>query len=308
MNRIILFMFFLICTKVSTSQVTFTDLNNKWYVVKSFPDGNIQNPSFIATTTTLYANTGDSIINNETWTKIGSTQDSSLSLVNYNNLGMTKVYQNYILFIEQGATSIDTIYNFNINIGDSILYNFNSSLPTYLYLDSIDSTLINGFYHKVFYFNNVDFPLCCSVKEVWIEGIGSLHGPLFPFYPKILEIESYNEGNDLSCFTQDDISTWNHPDYNNCYINIVLNIDQNSLSKNILFYPNPTKGFLTIDIRHIYKNINIKITNIVGQEVLTKTFSNTNKIPINIQEQEDGIYFIHIQCGSINTVLKIIKK
>ena len=65
MNRIILFMFFLICTKVSTSQVTFTDLNNNWHVVKSFPDGNIQNPSFIATTTTLYANTGDSIINNE---------------------------------------------------------------------------------------------------------------------------------------------------------------------------------------------------------------------------------------------------
>ncbi|MBC8266210.1 MAG: T9SS type A sorting domain-containing protein [Flavobacteriales bacterium] len=308
MKKQITFLFLFLFVKLAVSQVNFTELNNKWYVVKSFPNGNSQNPSFLATTTTFYGNTGDTIINNETWIKIGTTQDSILPLLNYTNLGLTKTDQNYILFIEQGTNTIDTLYNFDINIGDSILYNFNTFLPRYLQVDSVDSVLINGLYHKRIFFEREDFPLCCAVEEVWIEGVGSLHGPLFPYYPKTLEIESWDEGNDLSCFEQNGLQTWSHPNYNECFINIVLNIKQNSSNRKTNIYPNPTKGRITIKTEAVFKKTNIKITNIFGKEILNNEFNNTNTVSVNIKNQNRGIYFIHIQTPSETTILKIIKE
>ena len=138
--------------------------------------------------------------------------------------------------------------------------------------------------------------------------MGSLHGPLFPYYPKTLEIESWDEGNDLSCFEQNGLQTWSHPNYNECFINIVLNIKQNSSNRKTNIYPNPTKGRITIKTEAVFKKTNIKITNIFGKEILNNEFNNTNTVSVNIKNQNRGIYFIHIQTPSETTILKIIKE
>lgn len=307
-KKLLLFCFLLFLINIVTAQIDFTELSNRWYVARTYPNGNIQNPYFIATTTTLFGINGDTLINSEIWSKIGSTQDSIFPSTSYINLGAVKVDQNFILFIEQDSSSIDTIYNFNLNVGDSVLYYFFPYFNNYLYVDSIDSILINGFYHKRIFFETLDFPLCCRVEEVWIEGIGSLHGPLFSFYPKMLEIESYDEGNDLTCFEQNDSVIWSHPDYSDCYINIVLTINKPTINNDLFYYPNPTKGLITIDVGNTYKKINIKINNAIGDEVLNENIRSTNTILLNIKRLEKGIYFIHILADNENAVLKIVKE
>ena len=71
------------------SQVNFSEVGNKWYVLNTYPNGTMQDPGFVETTTTIYGNMGDSIISTETWMKIGSTKDSSLAIADYTYLGVT---------------------------------------------------------------------------------------------------------------------------------------------------------------------------------------------------------------------------
>lgn len=54
----------------------FDHLDSKWNVAKAFPAANQQNPNFVATTTTVYGFQGDTLIINEQWFKLYSTNDS----------------------------------------------------------------------------------------------------------------------------------------------------------------------------------------------------------------------------------------
>jgi hypothetical protein len=54
----------------------FDHLDSKWSVAKTYPAANQQNPSFVATTTTIYGYKGDTLIDNKQWFKLYSTHDS----------------------------------------------------------------------------------------------------------------------------------------------------------------------------------------------------------------------------------------
>ena len=54
----------------------FDNLDSKWNVAKTYPNGNQQNPNFVETKTTIYGFQGDTIVNSEQWFKIYSTNDS----------------------------------------------------------------------------------------------------------------------------------------------------------------------------------------------------------------------------------------
>jgi len=294
---IILSIIFIGITNVS-SQVSFSEVGNKWYVLNTYPNGTVQDPEFVETTTTIYGNMGDSIINTETWMKIGSTKDSSLAIANYTYLGVTKVVQDYIQFIENGSNSIDTIYDFNLNIGDSVFYSFDQGfLSTYLYVDSIDNVLVGGVNHKRIFFEKSFAPLCCATEEVWIEGLGSLHGPLFPFLPKMLEIESYNEPLDLTCFKQNGVSTWSNPDYSNCYTNIVLGVNnEKRMGETIKLYPNPSSNYLVIEsLGQPKSNVTIEIRGITGKLALTQKGVGFEKTTINTAQIPAGVYVVTVK-------------
>ena len=58
-------------------QVTshFNNLDSKWNVAKTYQNANMQNPNFVATTTTVYGFQGDTLINSDLWFKLYSTSD-----------------------------------------------------------------------------------------------------------------------------------------------------------------------------------------------------------------------------------------
>jgi len=105
----------------------FDDIDSKWNVAKTYPAANQQNPDFVATTTTVYGFQGDTLIDNELWFKFYSTSDSMFqSDLLYH--GLLRVENNKVFYLDT-LNQLDALYDFSLNVGDSVLYDLNGMFP-----------------------------------------------------------------------------------------------------------------------------------------------------------------------------------
>jgi len=85
-------------------------------------------------------------------------------------------------------------------------------------------------------------------------------------------------------------------------------IQNNSERLQITFYPNPTLGNAHIDLGKTCKEVDLKVSNTLGQVVLSKSFKTTNKLDFEIKEST-GVYFVEIRTeDGKSAVLKVIKE
>jgi len=88
-------------------------------------------------------------------------------------------------------------------------------------------------------------------------------------------------------------------------------ISDNLTNSNISIYPNPSiTGKVNIQIPAINsQKINLSVVNMVGQEIYSEALqlkSGSNLFTINLQDKENGIYFIRLQSDDITLTRKII--
>ena len=108
----------------------------------------------------------------------------------------------------------------------------------------------------------------------------------------------------------DDIGFWNRPltqeEITTLYVSEVLSTNTATYESNINIYPNPANDQITIDFGNLdnVEDWNIKIINILGQEVLSQPM-NTDKI--NVSELSKGVYIIRISDGVNQADKKFIK-
>ena len=300
--KIFLLFSFTLTTTLLFGQITnhFSHQDAKWHVAKTSTAATQEHPNFVATTTTVYGFQEDSTINGETWTKIYSTSDSSFQ----NNLvfeGLTKVENDFVLF-KSATDPIDTLYNFNLSVGDSVFYDFDF-FTSWIHVDEIQSVQINGESYKKFIFSEPTGPTAFDhLNEVWIEGIGSVHGPLFPLSP-VKFSEEMPDSMLLTCSFANSLEHYNHPGYSDCYVDIALGLkNQESLNFNI--YPNPASSILTIESD---QNISgdIVIYDVNGRIVKSEP-SNGKEIKIDVSGWENGVYFLHFEVGMQKVVKRFI--
>jgi hypothetical protein len=286
-------------------QVTnhFDNLDSKWNVAKTYPNGNMQNPNFVATTTTVYGHQGDTLINGDLWFKLYSTSDSLFQ----NNLvfkGLTRTANNRVLFLDT-SNQLDTLYDFNISLGDSVLFNLYGQYPEKIPVINIDSIQINGQFYRRFHFAEPTLINAFDLlSEVWIEGIGSIHGPIFPNFPIKFSTEM-PDSLILTCTNSNNQQFWQHPSYNSCYLNIVLGLD-NKTKNDLSIYPNPVQDNLNIKLTKT-DNYEINIFNSTGQKLIGKTI-NSDILTIDLTTLNDGIYFIMVDSKTERWTHKLIKK
>ncbi len=292
-----------IATMVTYSQSSIVNPNANWSVAKTYPNGDIQNPNFIETTTLVYGFIGDTLIGDETWGKLYSTPDSNfVSYFTY--LGNLKEENGIVLFMDTGY-SIDTIYNFNLQIGDSVFYHFGFGTD-YLQIENIDSIEISGEYYKRFHFEEPDYnPM--HLSEMWIEGIGSIHGLLFPRYPKVFSDE-IPDSLELTCYKIDNSIIWNNPFYDNCYVSIVLS--SNEITEvQLKIFPNPVKNRLIIEVPITESdNYMISIFDLFGKTISKKTYNKTGIIEINLSSLKSGLYILQIEFDNKKLRQKFVKE
>jgi hypothetical protein len=285
-------------------QVTshFNNLDSKWNVAKTYPNGNMQNPNFVATTTTVYGFQGDTLLNANLWFKLYSTNDS-LFQNDFTFEGLTRTDNNRILFLDT-LNQLDTLYDFNLTIGDSVFYNFDGMFAEKIPIISIDSIQLNGEFYKRFKFAEPSMNAFSELNEVWIEGIGSIHGPTFPNKARQFAQE-IPDSLIVTCTYSNNQQFWQHPSYNTCYINIVLGLD-NKTKTGLTIYPNPVQDNIKINLTRT-DNYEINIFNSAGQKLIQKAIT-SDFVTFDLTTLIDGIYFITVDSKTERWTSKLLKK
>ena len=279
----------------------FDSPDSKWFVAKTYPAADPDNPNFAATTTSVFGFQGDTIINAETWNKMYVSNDS-LFQNNLEFVGATRVENDQILFLDT-LNQIDTLYDFSLNVGDSVLYNINGNNLEWLDIIEIDSIQINGDYYKRFHFDEPMMSAFDELDEVWIEGIGSIHGPLFPRYPEKFSSE-IPDSMLLTCSFSSAQEVWKHPNYEECYINNVLNLNAFNETEFVL-YPNPFETVISIE-SHSSSINEVIVLNNLGQVKLNIEEDMLNDT-IDLSVLDSGVYYLKIIGDKNSGIIRVIK-
>jgi hypothetical protein len=70
-------------------------------------------------------------------------------------------------------------------------------------------------------------------------------------------------------------------------------------------FPNPTNGKFTIQSTDDFENANISVINQIGQVLLSKNYSKSNRIELELN-LPPAVYFIEIVEAGKKTVLKLV--
>ena len=217
-------------------------------------------------------------------------------------VGATLVDNDQIL-LRDTLNQLDTLYDFSLNIGDSVFYTINGADQEWIDVIAIDSIQLNGSYYKRFHFDEPAVSAFDALDEVWIEGIGSIHGPLFPKYPRKFSSE-IPDSMFLTCSFALNQQVWQHPSYFNCYVSKVWGLRQNEYMR-VTVAPNPFRD--KIVIRSPHERIRtIAIMNQLGQVLKVITDYNADQ-SIDLSNLKSGVYFLKIQ-GKQDSLLKRVVK
>ena len=107
-------------------------------------------------------------------------------------------------------------------------------------------------------------------------------------------IISYNGCSDTSvCYTIDDIED--------------VGIIENGFGNNLLFYPNPKDGNLSIDLGENYGEVTVSMSDLSGRKTFTNSYVNNQILKMNIEE-ETGMYFLMIEAEDRKAIIKLMKE
>lgn len=238
---------------------------------------------FPTATYSQYTLTGDTVISSNTYKKIYSYPFYS---------GAIRELGKIIYFVPNSSSTEYILYNFNLNLGDTIFnpYGGSSCSNDTIIIVQVDSVLVSDGFHR---------RLQLSSSTTWIEGIGSSNYLLQP-----TEFLCTSGNFELQCMTSDLI--FSYPDStSNCSVS-VLQLD-NTL-KNLSIYPVPTSN--NIYLNFSYEDLqssqyDIYITDLFGN--IIEHYVNMRKI--DITKLKSGIYFIKIKNQNQQNIFtsKIIK-
>jgi hypothetical protein len=175
-------------------------------------------------------------------------------------------------------TSEKTLYDFNLNIGDSILV---PPFPfSYMHVVTVDSVYIYDKFHKRIVF---------AEFETWIEGVGSLCGILMSGYGLVTGTQQF-----LLCYFEHDTLKYKNPDYTECYYNTVGIDDWVDLQK-INIFPNPFSSSTTIQLSNPLQSATFCIYDILGKEIKYRENLSGKEIIIQKENMKTGMYFFTIE-------------
>ncbi len=89
--------------------------------------------------------------------------------------------------------------------------------------------------------------------------------------------------------------------------NLNVGLSKNDFEQNILMYPNPGNGQVTLKFETTINDVKIIVRNVLGQEIMKTNYTDTNQINLHI-DGESGIYFMEIYVLEVMKVFKIIKE
>lgn len=255
---------------------SFVQDNKVWNVVSCM--------SFSGCSTTTYKLSGDTTINQIQYKKL--YESSEEVIINWNLCGTMRENEDKVFYYNFETESL--LYDFSLNIGDhfsSEIYANNELWQVDLDLMDIDTVLLmNGESRRRFMFSG------SGPQEYWIEGIGSLYGPIFTGINTVFMDIWW----DLSCSYLEDDQIYQASETQECYINTV-GIEYVNDKMNYVIAPNPFTDFtlLSFEYQPSYA-YHVNLVNSLGQIVWSKQDITSGEINISRNHLESGLYFIKL--------------
>jgi len=278
--------------------ISFPDSNAVWCGQRGQLNFNPPNDQWHTWTYQQYI-TGDTVINGFAYHKLEESgvfdwaaypipTSSGSSQYFHSYVGCFREDNKIIYYISPSGTVENYLYNFNLNVGDTLLSNIltpsNQTMIT-----RIDSILISGNYRKQFYVSVVDTNLWQWPENFeyasYIEGIGSTNGLVWTLRPY------FERSGSLWALKHNGVLEFTDSISNGCEVTGLEEIQQSLDRVNV--YPNPTKNVLSIQTS-FNGDLQLEIVDITGKIVKNKNILNSELNQISIEDLQDGIYVIKL--------------
>lgn len=179
--------------------------------------------------------------------------------------------------IEHGSATEQLLYDFDLNVGDTLPVSYTILPSNILTVTAIDSISTPFGFRKRFHLNGA----CTYLYE----GIGTSAGIVEP------SEEGFLSGtHDLLCFSLNDIS-YVPTTGGSCEMFLGIADHENKISSSV--FPNPFSKSTTIQFDQALKNATITLYNATGTKIKTISFSG-DKIEIERDRLIDGIYYYQV--------------
>lgn len=264
-------------SNIAYSQIgnTIVDTNSVWSI-----NNQISSPT---PPTSYYIHLkGDTIIDSKQYTKVWNNNDLSLTDdMELYGLIREENQKTYIRYNYNGLSGENLLYDFSLNIGDSVLlYQIDTIYFYWFTVTNVDSIEINNEMHKRIILSGNFY-----TDITWVEKIGCLDRGLF--YSPMIFLCGVRE--DLLCYYYYNSCLYTNPNFNYCTVG--LDNPLKTESKTII-YPNPVKDYLNIDSEEMISNI--EILDIEGRLLISKENINNINYSTNLDSLSKGVYILKI--------------
>ena len=279
---------------MAQNTIHFDDTSGVWHVADTYPQGNAQNPNFIQTNTLRYFYSGDTVITGDIWRRMYS-EPTGGPLPEPTFQGFTRQANDLVLFLDNAGV-VDTLYDFALQVGDSMHY-VSPFYDTYLTVEAKDSVLLQGVQHQVFRFSSYVLTLEDLLSDTWIEGLGSIHGPLAPRMPNTLGYNyAFPDSTRLTCYAQEDVTLWQHAGYPDCVVNIALGLEEvvEDRSDQLSIWPNPVVDVVRVSGMEV---TDYAVLDLLGRTILTGRPQGTadGDQAIDLSSLPSGVYVLWVK-------------
>jgi hypothetical protein len=236
--------------------------------------------------TEIYVIQGDSIFNSLSYKKIWMTNDSTLNGLMYQ--GLLREENNVVYYVPPSNTE-GILYDFNLDVGDTTYVKnmFCGDVELETVVIAIDTVEYFGRERKRWYLESDGW------QEYWIEGIGSMNGPLHSFYALCIICPVW----ELLCFHENDELLYILYGEEECFQTSV-GIEEISTPESYKIIPNPVTGGQLCELRSSRQLKQVSIFNSSG--ILVKQVLPVQNQPIifRTSHMNPGLYLIKIETYS----------
>lgn len=234
-------------------------------------------------TTEIFQIEGDSIVNSISYSKIWVSLDS---LATWTFQGLLREESNVVYYIPPNLSE-GVLYNFNLEIGDTAnvknIFCGDEEIP--ITVINIDTVEYFGISRKRWQLDSDG-----GSTEFWIDGIGSLNGPLYTKYWYCIVCPIW----ELLCYHDNDTLNYIMYEQTDCYQNTV-GINENNGKHDFSIKPNPVKKGNPIYLESNSVLNSISIFNSSGLLIKRLNQIRDKIIIIETNDFKPGMYFITIE-------------
>lgn len=245
----------------------------------------------------------DTLLCGQQYIKVESTPNHPNNVIGYARVDNEKVY---IRTSNNCADKEYLMYDFSLNIGDTVYCGYDIYDTTQFWVVAIDTVNHFGIDRKTlrmnFYMGTPPWGIVVGMD--WIEGIGST---THPFYPTVCLTDNCETLYTLLCYDSSGTQLYQNSSFSTCdTTNVGIEETRNKL--NLSIYPNPFFQSTTIDIGLVNpEKVKIEIYAIDGKKLYDlKTSPENMKFQIGDRLTE-GIYMLKLLTDNQEITKKIIK-